>query len=76
MAHTISLSSALAAARSCSDVSLLSPSPRRRAHLLHFAGIEPAPSAKPETISTTFTLLFFCDNLFVREWWFDKPQER
>ena len=26
-------------------------------------------------MSKTFKLLFFCDNLFVGEWWFGKPQE-
>jgi hypothetical protein len=44
--------------------------------LLHFAGIEPAPSAEPETISKAFEILFFCDNLFLGQWWFDKPLER
>ena len=68
----------LAASASSKDTQLILPSSsfNQNTRLFHFAGIEPAPSAKSETLSKTFNLLFFCDNRFVGEGWFDKPQER
>src|SRR5258705_1052402 len=44
--------------------------------LFHFAGITPAPSVKPDTISKPLNVLFFGANLFLGEWWFDKSLER
>jgi hypothetical protein len=44
--------------------------------LFHFAGITPAPSVKPDTISKPLNVLFFGANLFLGEWRFDKSLER
>jgi hypothetical protein len=44
--------------------------------LFHLAGIELAPSAQSETLSKSLEVLFLGSNLFFRERWFDKRQER
>jgi hypothetical protein len=44
--------------------------------LFHLAGIELAPPAQSETLSKSLEVLFLGSNLFFRERWFDKRQER